>query len=933
MYTDIIKAQTEILQKCGSLAIDMNKLPLALEVLKKTLEIDPLNLKTLLLLSNTYLKSSSFINVIHLLITAVNSKSKTILNNVMIWHKLAISYYRLNRFDDSNHAILQAVALFEKTKRYKFVMNNNKEISNQNEIVPKENNDPNSKPIKMFNNNNNNNNNIQNNKTIPSSSDHKEDKDRSIKDKNENLIISLSERKMYLLRCRILLLMDNRHGTLHEGLPAFDKCLYFLERVDDLNYYLDVLITRAQFFKKFNSIVNCKNDLVYVLRLLDERRHQLKLTQLLTKVSYTYSLLASIIYEENPNNYNEAIRLVRDGMKKFPHMTSTMKPLSILETQLIYLGGNDQEIADRIARLKIQITLESHKYQATTSYMIARLLIKQNLKKNMNEAYEYYQKTLKLLPKRPWIWISGAALYLELGQFDDALSTYTQAVNHSLYNDDNQSDKSEKSFSDDSSISSNSSGSNNLLPAYEMKFNNFFAAIAWFGISQVYTATGEYKNAIDAINQALKLFKIEKDSESVNKLKALLSKLIILEVNDTGENSREQNKNESSVKKQPNILNNPTEEQPTNQNSPDTMIRYEKPEVPIFLLIDLMNHRDGKLFKSIETIEKEDICSMRAQDLDEDLIDVETDSIKSEVIDLTSNENNGSHNGKRSRVEWESEKQTNGNDAKNLQTPYYYSNPISSTTKEPYYQVNLHTQQGLPSSSTVTTDSYNGYKIPMHTGTYDPRYNFQPRNSYAQPDRIESYNAREVINDVMSHYEHSQYSSSSHPTPIQTKRQIISMPVFIPDPRQSLPASTINTPVVPYEPNNAGFVRPYTAGITPNSYIHGDPQFAPNQPQIDYNNNNNNNSRIQPSQMTSISNVGPQMIHQRPSQVQYQANTIQYQPNSATDMNQFQHNGQNNGNTSNRSVTQSNNLQNQPPMNGNTFYMNPNNPPGSLYYK
>lgn len=158
MYTDIIKAQTEILQKCGSLAIDMNKIPLALELLKKTLELDPLNLKTLLLLSNAYLKSSSFINVIHLLITAVNSKSKRILNNILIWHKLALSYYRLNRFDDSNHAILQAVSLFEKTKRYKFVMNNNRELFNENKIIPKENDDPNSEPIEKLNTNNNNNN-------------------------------------------------------------------------------------------------------------------------------------------------------------------------------------------------------------------------------------------------------------------------------------------------------------------------------------------------------------------------------------------------------------------------------------------------------------------------------------------------------------------------------------------------------------------------------------------------------------------------------------------------------------------------------------------------------------------------------------------------------------------------------------------------------
>jgi len=927
MYTDIIKAQTEILQKCGSLAIDMDKLPLAFELLTKTLENDPLNLKTLLLLSNAYLKNKSFINVIHLLISAVNSKSNIILNNIMIWQKLAVSYYRLNRFDDSNHAILQALALFEKSSRYSMIMNTTSTTTTTTNINSPDfqryslkaqgTNISNTDATKKLTNNINN---IQHNNS-------NDMKDSSIN--HDNNLPTLSESKMYVLRCRILLLMDSQHDTLKEGLPAFDKCLHFLEKFDNFNYYLDVLITRAQFFKKFEDIIGCKNDLIHILKLLDERRNQLKPNDLLIKASYVYHLLATLIYEENPNNHHDAIETIHLGMKNFPHMTSSIKPLSLLETQLIYLNGNDNEISTKIDQLKLQIDLDRSKDQALTSYMIARLLLKKNVEQNANQAYEYYQKTLKILPRKPWIWISVASLYLELGQFDDALSTYTQAVNHSLYTDENQSDKSERSLSDASSVASNSSTSNSLLPSYELKFNNVFAAIAWFGMSQVYTATGEYKNATDAINQALKLFKIEKDSENVNKLKTLLSKLIILEVNNNNGNSIENDIDDESTA---NSLHSIQKSDETTTNivagkKTELSIKYENPDVPIVVLIDLTNQSDGKLFEPIEIVEKEDICSLDIENVDENSTDSERNSLNSnEIIDLTSEEINMHKKRKASRIGWENEIEEKGIKEKSFKTPYFYDNQTYGPSHGSYYEDDIGPHhQNVPSASNPNNGIYNSYKIPMQTGSYNPRNNFQQPNGFINPEKIDRFNRREATNEIMSHYDRSQYSISSHPTPIVTKSQIISMPVFIPDPQQSLHTSSNSTPVLHFEPNNGNFRRPYTVGITPNPYVHRDLQYGQNQPHVDY-----NNAGIEHSQMQQISNNMGQNV-QRP--MSYPHVSIPNHTSNGAETRPFLFNGENLINQSRGQVPQNGIMNNQQQINNNAYYINPNQPQGSQYYK
>ena len=243
MSNSIDELQKEIIQKCSSLAIDMDMLPLAFELLSKTLNNDALDLKTLLLLSNAYLKNNSFINVIHLLINAINSKSKIILNSILVWQKLALSYYRLNRFDDSNHAITYALSIFEKTPRYMNAMNMS-DKQTQTEVQSTD-------------------------STLEeSSSDHgSSETDPSVlnaerlgevqKLDEELHTPSLSEQKLYVLRCRILLLMDTKLSNIGEILPIFDKCLMFLEKIGNTDFYLDVLITRAQFFKKFKNFRHC----------------------------------------------------------------------------------------------------------------------------------------------------------------------------------------------------------------------------------------------------------------------------------------------------------------------------------------------------------------------------------------------------------------------------------------------------------------------------------------------------------------------------------------------------------------------------------------------------------------------------------------------------------------------------------------------------
>lgn len=848
MNSSIKELEKEIFQKCSSLAIDMDMLPLAFELLSKTLNNDALDLKTLLLLSNAYLKNNSFINVIHLLINAINSKSKTILNSILVWQKLALSYYRLNRFDDSNHAISYAVSLFERTSRYSHTMNmsdkqTQTETQSTDSTLDESSSDRGSHEAESG---------------VPNAVELGEVQ----KTAQEAQTPSLSEQKLYVLRCRILLLMDTKSSNIEGILPIFDRCLLFLEKIGNTDYYLDVLITRAQFFKKFNHTSNCRTDLMYILKILHENKGSLPLENLLYKVSFTYHFFASIIYEERPSRLDEPISLIKEGINNFPHMISSVKRLTLLQAQLVYLGGTPEELDNTIKQLQVEASLKNMKFQlSTTCYMVARLLLKQDKKGNSSVAYDYFQMALKLTPNKPWIWISTAALFMELGQFNDALSTYTQGVNRSLYNDEGQNEKSEKSFSDESSDSSNSSVQNTLLSSYEIKFNNIFAAIAWFGISQVYTATGDYKNATEALNQSLKLFKIEKDMEHVNQLKALLSKLIILEA-DTVEHDTlgTLNTKPSTLTDKISEIENTNKDLPKSHVDSDSdtenEVKYDKPDVPISVLIEFSNFNDEMIFRPVEDISYEDICSIK--------IEKETDATDKaemlesgdkEISDTASSNNSVSFNQQKRTRNWDDDS------VQQLQSadPFKTRHLSTSQQYQPLIPENYSNQINTTQSELPHNHDY--YKVATSSTGFDPRYQYFPTSSTGNSERANQYTDTDSANGLMSHYAPTQYSLPSHMTPpLNTKSQIISMPVFVPDPRRSLPVSTNATPVLQYAQSNPDYGRSYGGNINHNVAVHPNPTYSniinSNQPQIPFN------------QMAHVSNI-PTISNQMPSLMPY----------------------------------------------------------------
>lgn len=808
MHNDIQRVQTEILQKCGSLAIDMNILPLAFDLLSKVLNNDPFDIKTLLLLSNAYLKNNNFINVIHLLINPINSKASKVLTNILIWQYLAVSYYRLNRFDDANHAITQALSLFEETNRYKNVMN----LESQNKKKSNETNDDN--------------------------------------DHIEIEIPTESEQKLYLLRSRILLLMDCRINQLEEILPIFDKCILFFEKLNNIDYYLNVLITRAQFFKKFNNTINCKNDLIYVINLLNENRDNLKIDNFLNKVSYTYHYLASLEYEESIDNYSTCIKLINEATINYPHMISTVSRLSMLETQLIFLNGTKDEVNNIIKRLELEVLLYQPKYQSMVYYMISRLLLKQDLRNNVNSAFQYYQNALKITPNKPWIWISIASLYLELGQFDDALSTYTQAVNKSLHNDDIPNDNSVKIFSSDSSIPSNPS-SVNLLASFEIKYNNIFAAIAWFGISQVYIATEHYNEAIDAINKSLKLFKIEKDTNNVNKLKTLLNDLAILKAN----NKISTIKNTLQV----NTGNELTNDRHIDIDDKDSNNRmnYYKPNIPMSIMIELNNCRDGKIFRTIEEVENEDICSLGINETEETIKQESQEHLESETIDLTNDNVIIARNHKIERHSLNSENYM----AKINERPSIQTNPNHiQNTYDGIGHKNMSPVNG-------SQGNYGYYDRLMERNSFDASHIYRQNEDVHQYHRLDDYNRREYRNGISDPYKH------SHGT---LRSGQLSMPVLLPEQQGALPISTnahqtsllyqqvSRNPYIPYQYNISGNILPqneYPFSTTVNS----------NQVPINYSMN------VPSTQMQQFPNFGQYKTnHHIPSQMQYQPHNIAY---------------------------------------------------------
>ncbi|CCC71817.1 hypothetical protein NCAS_0I01490 [Naumovozyma castellii] len=421
---------TDILRKCGSLAVEMDLLPMAFSLLSQVLEKLPTNVPTLLLLSNAYCKNSSYLNIVHLLVNAINTGAANVFSDYRVWKYLAVSYYKLDQFEDANHAILKALEML------------NPNIS--------------------------------------------------------NIAYKLEHASLLILQCRILLLFDNHKETTESLILYYDHAIQEAQ-CTDVSLYVEALLSKAQLYRKVNDFPNAINQLREILSVLNNLGSipPIKMNDFLNKLSYTYLLLATLLFILNEDH--QSSHLIAQGITKLPHTTKSIQPLLLLEIQLDFLKETD--LQRTINKLQLEMSSMPLEHQTMPNYMIGRLLLKADPINNIPLSYDYYQRAISSDPALSFIWVSIASLYLRLGQIEDAIASYWEAINLSTKSDSTNSSSRMRSF------------------------NNIFTAFAWYGLSQVYVATGEINKAIESADKALKLCELENDWVFYEELKQLMSKL------------------------------------------------------------------------------------------------------------------------------------------------------------------------------------------------------------------------------------------------------------------------------------------------------------------------------------------------------------------------------------------------------------------------
>lgn len=451
-----------------------------------------------------------------------------------VWKLIALTYYKLGRYDDAQHAITQAF-----------------------ELLP-----PNPSP----------------------------------------------EESLVYLQCKVFTLAEpqqvDHNGVKYENstkrpsspqpsvldqiLPVLQRFLESKQISQNLPLFSEILMARAQILRNFGNLPMGASDLYHLTQIINDPNliQQFPPRDRLIKGTHVYMTLAVLKYYTN--EYDTSQELINDWLIKARHTLDTQVELKILSNQLRYLANRDLEIAVDELMWSLQIApLSKHDM---INYMIARLLLQINPNDNIPVAYDFYQRALNLTPHKPYIWISIASLYLRLGQLNDALSTYSQAIPFAASNNFPEAD----------------------IP-YTNYFNNIFAGVAWYGISQVYVASMQINSALEALNHALQIFKAENHHQYVSELETLRKELVLF------------------ISKQ----------NPTNDNSQfdsSQSIAYTLPDLQIQLLVDY------KIYEINHYLDYEKF-------LDEDLAainPVEIDKISESSVSSSSQKANGTNSPRKS---------------------------------------------------------------------------------------------------------------------------------------------------------------------------------------------------------------------------------------------------------------------------------------------
>lgn len=330
--------------------------------------------------------------------------------------------------------------------------------------------------------------------------------------------------------------------------------------------YYQILVCYMQYSRNIGDIPKCF-EIFQAISQEFSRTQKKRSINFLQVFSYAYQLYASTIYLTE-GNINEAGRKRKRGynndsplevINEFLSISErnynsslSIQPLKILQGQISFIESIDLRESINYLNLELQI-LNNHAatlseegvyHKSILNYMIARNMLKLNPHENAQVAYEYFQNSLSLTPNLPFIWISVASLYLTLGQLEDSLATYSQAISLAM------------SFE-------------NVLPPKELSYYKRFAAVAWHGISQVYTVTLQLTNAIEALDHAISIVYQEHDVTTEQELTSLRNEYVKL----------------------------------NSQSTPHPNIVYSLPEVSMKLLLEYETCRDSFLFQNIDDLE------------------------------------------------------------------------------------------------------------------------------------------------------------------------------------------------------------------------------------------------------------------------------------------------------------------------------------------
>ncbi|CAL9731877.1 hypothetical protein MOUN0_M07514 [Monosporozyma unispora] len=597
---DFQNLNSDILRKCSGLALNMNMLPMTFSLLAKLLSYDSTDIRSLLLLSNAYLKNKNYINVIHLLIDAINSKTDFIINDYRIWKQLAFAYYKLNKYDDADHAISQALSSIS-SPRMAFERQQLHIDNNHNNT---------SHGVKTY---------IEGEagKTI-----HHPKSYTMLLPKDEEEILKY---KISVLNCRISLLAPEKTHSISLLLSDFQMALSQIDFNKNIPLYLEVLITRAQLFIKYHMIAECKQDLIQCLTILNENKQAFKRNDLSPKVAYCYYFLISLEFLQN-SDFDLSMKLIKEVQTNFQLPALYLQKFLILEAYIRTIN-NPHNSRFLIDRLKMEIPLVSDLIKPRLFYALGRLVIQDKTDENIELAYHFYQDALSITPEDPIIWVSFAALYFELGQFDDALSTYSQAA----------------SLASSSEILQ----SCNL---FQIRLYNKLTALAWFGISQVYCAINQLSNAVDSINEAIGIFRIENDKVHAEELERIRTELQILQ------NKYRRYKESRTVQQ----LINSEEGHPNDDDDDDddymndsaksdsqSNIDYLVPDIPFEMLIEFETYQDQNVFTTECELDPVNLTEVKEDKITSKIESVQQHSnpiiVSNNVTNLVpSNINNGS---------------------------------------------------------------------------------------------------------------------------------------------------------------------------------------------------------------------------------------------------------------------------------------------------